>query len=98
MVFFASAQYSGSDRVWLLTLVKPELLDRSSEAGRVLFTRDDDLLAEGTQRQKQGIQFQGVIYAHQLRVSIGRCVQDLEIIAQAGEPKDLLNAILFLPL
>ena len=24
MVFFASAQYSGSDRVWLLTLVKPE--------------------------------------------------------------------------
>jgi hypothetical protein len=24
LVFFASAQYSGSDRVWLLTLVKPE--------------------------------------------------------------------------
>ena len=74
------------------------LLDRVGELGRVLFTRDDDLLDEGTKRQKQGIPFHGVIYAHQLRVSIGRCVQDLEIVAKAGEPEDLMNEILFLPL
>ncbi len=75
-----------------------ELLTRASELGRVLFTRDDDLLAEATKRQREEIPFHGVIYAHQLRVSIGRCVQDLEIIAKAGEPEDLMNGIMFLPL
>ena len=74
------------------------LLDRASELGRVLFTRDDDLLAEASQRQRREIIFQGIIYAHQLRVSVGRCVQDLEVIAKAGEPEDLRNAVVFLPL
>jgi hypothetical protein len=74
------------------------LLDRASERGRVLFTRDDDLLAEAAKRQREEIPFHGVIYAHQLRVSIGRCVQDLEILAKAGEPADLLNGVIFLPL
>jgi hypothetical protein len=64
----------------------------------VLFTRDDDLLAEAAKRQREEIPFLGVIYAHQLRVSIGRCVQDLEILAKAGEPADLLNGVIFLPL
>lgn len=74
------------------------LLDRASELGRVLFTRDDDLLAEAARRQKEGISFHGVIYAHQLRVSIGTCIRDLEIIAKAGEPEDLANGVVFLPL
>ncbi|MGM0577395.1 MAG: DUF5615 family PIN-like protein [Myxococcota bacterium] len=76
----------------------PELLDRARELGRVLFTRDDDLLVEATERQRRGVAFAGVVYAHQLRVSIGRCVQDLEIIAQAGEPAELVNEVIFLPL
>ena len=74
------------------------LLDRAGQLERVLFTRDDDLLAEAAKRQREGIPFHGVIYAHQLRVSIGRCVQDLEIIAKAGEPAELLNGVMFLPL
>ncbi len=76
----------------------PELLDRAGELGRVLFTRDDDLLTEATRRQRDGIPFRGVIYAHQLRVSIGACVHDLEIIAKAGEHEDLMNRVEFLPL
>jgi predicted nuclease of predicted toxin-antitoxin system len=52
-----------------------ELLNRAGELGRVLFTRDDDLLAEATKRQRAGIPFWGLVYAHQLRVSIGRCVR-----------------------
>ena len=74
------------------------LLDRATSLGRVLFTQDDDLLVEATRRQREGIHFSGVIYAHQLRASIGRCVDDLEIIAQAGEPEDLINRVEFLPL
>ncbi len=75
-----------------------ELLNRASELGRVLFTQDDDLLAEAANRQKNGILFQGVIYAHQLRISIGACVNDLEIIVKVAEPDELVNAVIFLPL
>ncbi len=75
----------------------PALLDRAGELGRVLFTQDDDLLAEAAKRQRENIPFHGVIYAHQLRISIGACVRDLEIIAKAGEPKDLINGVQFLP-
>jgi predicted nuclease of predicted toxin-antitoxin system len=74
-----------------------KLLDRASELGRVLFTRDDDLLAEATTRQRAAVSFCGVVYAHQLRVAIGRCVEDLELIAKAGEPTDLINQVIFLP-
>lgn len=79
-------------------LADPALLDRANELQRVLFTRDDDLLIEATQRQRAGIPFRGVIYAHQLRVSIGKCVEDLELIAQVGEAEDLMNGVKFLPL
>ena len=67
----------------------PVLLDRAGELGRVLFTQDHDLLSEAARRQREDISFHGVIYAHQLRVSIGGCVHDLEVIARAGEPADL---------
>jgi hypothetical protein len=76
----------------------PQLLDRASELGRALFTQDDDLLAEAARRQREGVPFRGLIYAHQFQVSIGACVRDLEIIAKAGEPEDLVGHVRFLPL
>jgi predicted nuclease of predicted toxin-antitoxin system len=79
-------------------LTDSELLDRASRLQRVLFTQDDDLLSEAAKRQRDGIPFNGVIYAHQLRVSIGTCVEDLEFIAKAGEPEDLIGRVEFLPL
>ena len=42
------------------------LLDRARELGRVLFSQDEDLLAEATHRQRAGIAIAGVVYAHQL--------------------------------
>ena len=75
-----------------------ELLDRASELGRALFTQDDDLLDEAATRQKDGRLFNGVIYAHQLRISIGACINDLEIITKAAEPNDLINTVIFFPL
>lgn len=76
----------------------PALLDRAAELGRVLFTQDDDLLSEATQRQRLGQSFCGVIYAHQLRVSIGNCIRDLNLTAKVGEPADMIGQTLFLPL
>jgi hypothetical protein len=59
------------------------LLERATELGRVLVSQDDDLLREGTQRSRDDIDFSGIIYAHQLRMTIGRMVEDLELIAHA---------------
>jgi hypothetical protein len=73
------------------------LLDRATALGRVLFTRDTDLLAEGARRQREGVAFQGVVYAHQ-RVPIGTCIADLQLIANAGQPEDLINRVEYLPL
>jgi hypothetical protein len=65
---------------------------------RVLFSQDDDLLAEAKQRQIVGAPFSGMIYAHQLRVTIGRCVQDLELIAKAANSEELAHRVEFLPI
>ncbi len=74
------------------------LLDRATALGRVLFTRDDDLVAEAVVRQREGREFAGVIYAHQLKITIGAAIFDLLLIANAGDPPDLRNTIEFLPL
>ncbi len=74
------------------------LLDRAGKLGRILFTQDDDLIAEATKRQREGVSFSGLIYGHQLRISIGACINDREIISKAGQPEDLTDRIQFLPL
>jgi hypothetical protein len=81
-----------------VTLPDPCLLERATELQRVLFTFDDDLLCEATKRQMDGVLFGGVIYAHLLKISIGKCISDLELIAKSGEPADLMNRVEFLPL
>jgi hypothetical protein len=75
-----------------------EILERATNLGRVLVTFDADFLAEGATWQQQARDFTGIVYAHPLRISIGKCVHDLELIAVAGEPEDLRNRIEFLPL
>jgi hypothetical protein len=76
----------------------PELLDRASELGRVLFTQDDDLLREAKRRQQSGEHFSGVIYAHQLNITVGQCIADLELIAKASKPEEWINGAVYLPL
>ena len=88
-----TAQRDGTDQ-----LPDDELLDRATALGRVLFTRDRDLLRIAAQWQSEGRDFAGVIFAHQLLVSIGRCVQDLEMIAKVCEPVDMRDRVQYLPL
>jgi hypothetical protein len=88
-----TAQIDGTTR-----LEDPELLNRASALGRVLFSQDEDLLAEATRRQRSGESFGGVIYAHQLRITIGRAIDGLEILAQAGTAEDFANRVEYLPL
>ena len=76
----------------------PELLDRAVQLKRTIFTYDDDFLVEATKRQCNGHLFYGLIYAHHLRVSIGTCIKDLELLARYGEVEEIKNQIIFLPL
>ena len=74
------------------------LLDRATKLNRILFTRDDDLIREGTLRKQHDETFSGIVYAHQLDVSIGQCVTDLELIAKASDSDEWINRIEYLPL
>ena len=74
------------------------LMDRASELGRILVTFDDDLLAEANRRQQGNLAFSGLVFAHPLRVPIGVCVRDLELIAKSGAPDAVRDSVLFLPL
>jgi hypothetical protein len=73
------------------------LLDRATSLGRVFFSQDEDLLAIAHRRLKTGEEFAGVVYAHQLAVSIGQAVRDLELIAKTLEPEDMLNRVEYIP-
>lgn len=75
-----------------------ELLDRAGTLGRGMFSEDDDMLREGARRQKRGESFLGIIYAHQLNVSIGQCVIDLELIAKASDTDEWISRLEYLPL
>lgn len=79
-------------------LEDPRVLDRATELGRVLFSQDEDLLVEARRRQREGIAFSGVVYAHQLHSTIGECVHDLELVAQAAGREEMNGRILFVPL
>lgn len=74
------------------------LLNRATELRRVLFSQDEDLLAEANQRQRERIPFAGVVYAHQTHVFIGTCVRDLELIAKVASLEDFADRVEYLPL
>lgn len=83
----------GADR-----LPDDQLLERAESLRRILFTQDIRFRAMAEQWQRDGKTFAGLIFAHPLRASIGRCVGDLEIVAFASEPDEWQNIVEHLPL
>lgn len=76
----------------------PEILDRATELSYVLFTQDDDFLPITGKRQRNRIGFSGVIYAHPLKITIGRCIEDLTLITKIADLQDLEDRVIYLPL
>ena len=74
------------------------LLRRATELGRVRVSQDEDLLREGARRLLEGEDFSGVVYAHQLRVTIGQMVEDLDLIATATSREEWSERIEYLPI
>ncbi len=79
-------------------LEDPALLDRATSLERILFSQDKDLLREAQSRQSSGQYFIGVVYAPQLRTSIGQFIDDLELIAKASDPDEWIGRVEYLPL
>ncbi|MBP0016003.1 MAG: DUF5615 family PIN-like protein [Cyanobacteria bacterium SBLK] len=71
---------------------------RAIELKRIIFSQDQDFLVKAKEYQQEGLYFPGVIYARQMRVSVGTCVRDLELVANAGEKTDFANKVVYLPL
>jgi hypothetical protein len=74
------------------------LLNRATELRRILFSQDRDLLACASASQIASHHFAGLIYAHQLSLTIGQIITDLELICLACEPTELANQVIYLPL
>ena len=52
---------------------------------------------EAKRRQVEGIEFAGLVYGHQIEVSIGDCIYGLELIAKLGTPEEFINRVEYLP-
>jgi len=53
---------------------------------------------EGTRRLRAGEEFSGVVYAHQLRITIGQMVEDLVLIASVTSLEEWTGRIEYLPI
>ena len=74
-----------------------KILERATSLGRTLFTEDEDFLAIVSTWQQTGRTFSGLVFAQQLDITIGRAIADLELIAKALDPVDMLNRVEFIP-
>ena len=63
-----------------------------------MFTQDDDFLAIADDWRRVGRRFAGVVYAHQLRATVGQIVADLQLILEASTADEMRDSVLFLPL
>ncbi len=79
-------------------LPDPDLLDRSTALGYALFTYDTDFLVEAARRQRAGETFAGIIHIPGNKLRIGKCIDDLELIAKAQDPPDMADRVTHLPL
>ncbi len=74
------------------------ILQRAGFLNRALVTQDEDFLVIANEHLATGRAFTAIIYAHQLRIGIGRFIADLELIAKACELSQLMNRVEHLPL
>jgi hypothetical protein len=74
------------------------ILQRATELERLVFSQDSDFLTLAHVWAKQGRPFAGLVYGHQLRVTIGQAIHDLELIAKVMEATEMRNRVEYLPL
>ena len=79
-----------------LALNDNEQLEYAHKEKAVLFTTDDDFLKIAHQWMKQNKEHYGIIYVHPLKLSIGECINAIELIACVFDTDDMKNNIEYL--
>jgi hypothetical protein len=74
------------------------LLTRATASNRLLFTQDEDFLKLAPAWRTAGKRFFGIVFAPQIGISIGRMIEDLELLAECAEENELNNHVIYLPL
>lgn len=74
------------------------LLTRATNFDRLLFTQDEDFLKLAPQWQSSQKRFVGIAFAHQLGVSIGQLIEDLELLVLCATGDELNSRVTYLPL
>ena len=74
------------------------ILERATALDRIVFSCDADFLELAADRLVRGVPFAGVVYAHQLQITIGQAVRDLELIARVLTADEIRNQIIHLPM
>jgi hypothetical protein len=74
------------------------LLTRATQLNRLLVTQDEDFLCLAASWQAADRHFTGIVYAAQLHVTIGRFIEDLELLASCATAEELESSIVHLPL
>ena len=75
-----------------------QVLARAHQTERALFTQDDDYLVLAHAWQSAGRHFSGIVYAHQLHVTIGQIIADLQLIVEAATMDEIRDTVIFLPI
>jgi hypothetical protein len=88
-----TAQEDGASRA-----TDEALLQRAVESNRLLVTQDEDFFAIASDWQETRRTFPGIVFAPQIGISIGRLVEDLELVAKCGNAAELRDLITNLPL
>jgi hypothetical protein len=74
------------------------VLARAKELHRVVFTQDQDFLRITHEWQAVGREFAGVVFAHQMGVTVGDAIRDLELIVTLMTEEEMRNRLEYLPL
>ena len=80
------------------TLSDLEILNRASALSRVLVTKDHHFLGIAHSRLEGGIDFTGIVYISRESISIGDCIEQLEIVAKVYDYTETINRVLYLPI
>lgn len=74
------------------------LLARATELGCVLVTNDEDFTIIAAVWHAAGRPFSGIAYMKHQRISVGKMIDDLQLLAEVYGPDEMINRIEYLPL
>lgn len=74
------------------------LLRRATQLRRIMVSQDEDFLSIASVWQKAGWEFFGLVFAPQRGASIGRYIDDLDLIATCCTAEEIASSVFCLPL